>query len=744
MLQLPQLFQKLRLRWLRTQRIKTPTLLQIEVAECGAAALGIILAYYGRIVPLPELRIECGISRNGSTAGNIVKAARRYGLIAKGYKQELDQLIFLSAPYIVFWNFNHFLVVESFSRQRVYLNDPAGGRRHVSLQEFDEGFTGVVLTFEPGADFERKGRQPNVISALRNHLHGSMRAVLACISVGFLLVIPGIILPVLSQLWIDHILVEKRLDWLSSLTIAFTLALLLQGGLLFWQLRLFRKLKLTLSQRISRQILWHLLRLPVEFYAQRFAGEVSDRIQIANEVAEIVSGQLATTVISTVMLLFYAGVMFSYDVLLTIIGLTFAGANLLALQLINRQRVDTNARMMQDHGKASSVAIAGLQNIETIKAAGSESDLFARWAGYNAKVINAQQSLESINQSLSVLPIFLHATATLLVLIIGGLRVMEGTLTIGMLIAFQSLMNSLLEPVHQLVNFGSTLQELSGNLKRLDDILQNPIDPELSIDDSPMSDNSNTNAEILPCPQLHGHLELREVTFGYSHIDPPLIKDFSLIVNPGQRVALVGRSGSGKSTVARLVAGLYQPWTGSILFDDIARANLAKSTLSISLSMVEQEIFIFGGTVRDNLTLWDTTITTDQLIAACEDAEIYSMIQELPSGFEAELLESGANLSGGQRQRLEIARALIHNPTILIFDEATSALDAETERRVMHNLQRRKCTCLIVAHRLSTIRDCDEIIVLDEGEVIQRGTHDELWMDGGLYADLIRAGTDEN
>jgi ATP-binding cassette, subfamily C, bacterial len=744
MLQLLQLFQRLRLRWLRNQRIKTPTLLQIEVAECGAAALGIILAYYGRVVPLAELRIECGVSRNGSTAGNIVKAARRYGLIAKGYKQELDQLIFLSPPYIVFWNFNHFLVVESFSRQRVYLNDPAGGRRHVSLQEFDEGFTGVVLTFEPGENFERKGRQPSVISALSNHLYGSRRSILACISVGFLLVIPGIILPVLSQLWIDHILVENRLNWLSSLTIAFTVALCLQGVLLFWQLRLFRKLKLALSQRISRQILWHLLRLPVEFYAQRFAGEVSDRIQIANEVAEIVSGQLATTVISTMMLLFYAGVMFSYDVLLTIIGLTFAGANLLALQLINRQRVDTNARMMQDHGKAGGVAIAGLQNIETIKAAGAESDLFARWAGYNAKVINAQQSLESINQSLSVLPIFLHATATLLVLVIGGLRVMEGTLTIGMLIAFQSLMNSLLEPVHQLVDFGSTLQELSGNLKRLDDILQNPIDPELSNDDSPISDNNRANTEILPCQQLHGQVELREVTFGYSHVDPPLIKDFSLIIKPGQRVALVGRSGSGKSTVARLVAGLYQPWTGSILFDDIARASLAKSTLSISLSMVEQEIFIFGGTVRDNLTLWDTTITTKQLTVACEDAEIHSMIQEFPGGFEAELLESGANLSGGQRQRLEIARALIHNPTILIFDEATSALDAETERLVMHNLQRRNCTCLIVAHRLSTIRDCDEIIVMDDGDVIQRGTHDELWMNGGLYADLIRAGADEN
>jgi ATP-binding cassette subfamily C protein len=752
MLQLPKLFHTIPARswraWqnrsLQSRRVKTPTLLQIEVTECGAAALGIILAYYGRIVPLSELRIECGVSRNGSKAGNIIKAAQRYGLIAKGYKHELEELKFLRPPYIVFWNFNHFLVVEGFSRKRVYLNDPSGGRRSVSWQEFDEGFTGVVLTFEPGAAFEKKGRQPSVLLALMDRLQGSVGAIAYSLLTGFLLVIPGVILPVLSQLLIDRVLIQDQANWLYPLLIGMALTALLQGCLLFLQLRFLRKLKIKLSMSMSSQFLRHLLRLPVEFYAQRFAGEISDRLQINNKVAETLSGQLATTVISTVMLVFYASVMFAYDGLLTLIGITFAALNLIALQVINRRRVDANMCMTQDRGKATGVAIAGLQSIETVKASGLEPDLFARWAGYDAKVINAQQNLESINQSLSVFPSFLHSIATLLILVVGGLRVLDGGLSVGMLIALQSLMNSLLEPVHQLVNFGSTLQELEGDLKRLDDVLQHPVDSAFQAESSAIAGNTQlSDAEslrIFPSLRLRGQLELRSLTFGYSRVDAPLIQDFNLSVQPGQRVALVGRSGSGKSTIAKLVSGLYQPWSGEIVFDGIPRANIASSILINSLSMVEQEIFLFSGTVRDNLTLWDATISQAQLVRACQDAEVDEAIQAMPNGFEAQLMEAGANLSGGQRQRLEIARALIPDPSILILDEATSALDADIEMRVMQNLRHRGCTCLVVAHRLSTIRDCDEIIVMEGGAVVERGKHQDLWAAQGIYADLIRSG----
>jgi ATP-binding cassette subfamily C protein len=729
-----------------SQRVKTPTLLQMEVAECGAAALGIILAYYGRIVPLVELRVECGVSRDGSKAGNIIKAGHRYGMIAKGYKLELDELSSLRSPYIVFWNFNHFLVVEGIDRKRVYLNDPATGRRTVSLQQFDEGFTGVVLTFEPGQDYQRGGRKTNLILALTDRLQGSAAAIVYCMIAGFLLVIPGVAIPVFSQVFVDHILVENRFDWLRPLLLGMTLTVTLQGCLHFLQLRFLRKLKVKLSMGMSSQFLWHILRLPIDFYAQRFAGEISDRLQINDKVAEILSGQLATTVISTIMLVFYAGIMFAYDGLLTLIGLSFAAANVVVLQWVNRQRVDANMRILQDRGKAASVAIAGLQSIETLKASALESDLFTRWSGYYAKVINAQQELESTNQTLSVLPSFLNSIATLLILMIGGLRVMDGDLSIGMLVAFQSLMFSLLDPVHNLVNFGSTLQELEGDLKRLDDALRNPIDSIFSKNDPNQNDRAIQAAEdpekallVFPTAQLQGHVELRNITFGYSRVDRPLIQDFNLLVKPGQRVALVGSSGSGKSTIAKLICGLYQPWAGEVLFDGMSRNAIPRSVLVNSLSMVEQDIFLFGGTVRDNLTLWDTTISKSQLAKACEDAALHDVIRALPGGFEGELMEAGANLSGGQRQRLEIARALITDPTILVLDEATSALDAETEQVIDHNLRRRGCTCIIVAHRLSTIRDCDEIIVLEHGQVVQRGTHEELRATEGVYTHLIRS-----
>jgi ATP-binding cassette subfamily C protein len=726
-----------------SQRVKTPTLLQMEVAECGAAALGIILAYYGRIVPLVELRVECGVSRDGSKAGNIIKAAHRYGMIAKGYKLELDELSSLKSPYIVFWNFNHFLVVEGIDRKRVYLNDPATGRRTVSLQQFDEGFTGVVLTFEPGQDYQRGGRKTNLILALTDRLQGSVAAIVYCMIAGFLLVIPGVAIPVFSQVFVDHILVENRFDWLRPLLLGMTLTVTLQGCLHFLQLRFLRKLKIKLSMGMSSQFLWHILRLPIDFYAQRFAGEISDRLQINDKVAEILSGQLATTVISTIMLVFYAGIMFAYDGLLTLIGLSFAAANVVVLQWVNRQRVDANMRVLQDRGKAASVAIAGLQSIETLKASALESDLFTRWSGYYAKVINAQQELESTNQTLSVLPSFLNSIATLLILMIGGLRVMDGELSVGMLVAFQSLMFSLLDPVHNLVNFGSTLQELEGDLKRLDDALRNPIDSIFSKGDPHQDDRAIQDAENAPLvfstAQLQGHVELRNITFGYSRVDRPLIQDFNLLVKPGQRVALVGSSGSGKSTIAKLICGLYQPWAGEVLFDGVSRNAIPRSVLVNSLSMVEQDIFLFGGTVRDNLTLWDTTISKSQLAKACEDAALHDVIRALPGGFDGELMEAGANLSGGQRQRLEIARALITDPTILVLDEATSALDAETEQIIDHNLRRRGCTCIIVAHRLSTIRDCDEIIVLEHGQVVQRGTHEDLRATEGVYTHLIRS-----
>ncbi|HIK05712.1 MAG TPA: NHLP family bacteriocin export ABC transporter peptidase/permease/ATPase subunit [Trichormus sp. M33_DOE_039] len=718
-------------------RVKTPTLLQMEAVECGAAALGIILAYYRKIIPLAELRQSCGVSRDGSKASNMIKAARNYGMQAKGFKKQLDQLKTLRPPYIVFWNFNHFLVVEGFKKDQVYLNDPATGPRRVSWLEFDEAYTGVVLVLEPGPEFQRGGRKPSLIGSLLDRLQGSWGAILYCFLAGFFLVIPGLVIPVFNQIFVDNVLIENRTDWLRPLILGMVITVIIQGWLTLLQRQFLRKLNIKLSVEMSGQFIHHILRLPVGFYAQRFAGEISSRININTKVAEVLSGQLARTVIDSLMVVFYAIVMFAYDGVLTAIAICFVAINIITLQSVSQQRKDIYMRTIQDRGKVAGTEIAALQSMETLKASALESDFFSRWSGYYTKFINGQQELGITNQILGILPPFLTGLSSLLILVIGGLRVMDGHLSIGMLIAFQSLMTSFLTPVNSLVSFGSNLQELEGDLNRLDDVLRNPTDPEL--DSQNLHISSTQPLQYASACQLQGYVEFKNVTFGYSRTNHPLIEELSFQLKPGQRVALVGGSGSGKSTVAKLVAGLYQPWSGEILFDGIPREQIPRAILSNSLAMVEQEIFLYAGTVRDNLTLWDDTVSNSQLMRACRDAAIHEVILALPGGYDGNLIEGAANLSGGQRQRLEIARALVNDPTILVMDEATSALDAETEKIIDRNLRYRGCSCIIVAHRLSTIRDCDEIIVLEQGKVVQRGNHQEMSQINGPYAKLIRS-----
>jgi len=716
---------------MRRYKVKTPTVLQMEAVECGAASLAIILGYHGRIVPLAELRQACGVSRNGSNAYNIVKAAEYYGMKAEGYQvEDPDFLRNIVPPYIIHWNFSHYLVVEGFGKDRFYLNDPATGPRVVPYEVFDGSFTGVLLYIEPGPYFKKGGSYPSVISALVKRLRSSFWAVLYCAFAGFLLTLPGLAISVFGQVFVDDILLAGKKDWLPYLLAAMAIAVLIQGVLTLLRLRYLRKLRIQLSVQMSSGFMWHLLRLPIGFYAQRFAGEISSRIQINDRVAGVLSGQLATTLIDTVMVVVYGAIMFQYDWLLTAIGVSFSAINLLALQWVTRIRVDASLKIMQNRGRVSGSSIAGLQSIETLKASGLESDFFTRWASQYAASINSQQEMAVINMKLGILPALLSSLTTLSLLVVGGWRVMAGELSIGMLMAFQILMGRFQGPVNTLVGFNSTLQELRADLNRLDDVLANPLDPVVT---SPGGENHSP-------AQLRGKIEVSNVTFGYAAIDPPLIEDFSLTLEPGERVALVGKSGSGKSTLAKLIAGLYQPWTGDILFDGVSRTDISRDVLTNNLSMVEQEILLFGGTVRDNLTLWNPDIPNDRLIQACIDAQIYDTIMQLPGGLDGKLLERGANLSGGQRQRLQIARALVNNPALLILDEATSALDNETESKVVTNIRGRGCTCVIVAHRLSTIIDCDEIIVLEGGKVVQRGTHDVLLQQkDGVYSQLLSA-----
>lgn len=714
--------------------VRTPTLLQMEAVECGAAALGIILGYYRRMVPLTELRRECGVSRDGSKASNVLKAARLYGLNAKGFRKSLEDVQTIKPPFIVFWNFNHFLVVEGFVGKNVYLNDPADGRRKITFDEFDQGFTGVVLVMEPGPDFKKGGRKKGILTALASRLQTSRTAIIFSLVAGLLLTIPRLAVPAFTQVFIDEVIVQNRTDWLRPLLLGMVVAALLRGLLARLRLTYLRKLLLKLSVTMSGQFLWHTIRLPVGFYAQRFAGEISSRAQLSNKVAEVLSGRLATTAIDSIMMVLYAVIMFFYDPILTLIAILFASANFIALQSLSRNRVDANIRLSQETGKVAGVAISGIQSIETVKASGLESDLFSKFAGYYAKSINAQQELGLSSGILGSLPTVLTSLAVTSILVVGGFRVMQGSLSIGALVAYQALTEQFLQPVNELVNFGSTLQDLQADLNRLDDVLENPVDPEAQRE---VDQQNSTPAYTQESFKLQGYVELRGLTFGYSRLEDPLISDLSLTLKPGERVALVGGSGSGKSTVAKLITGLYQPWSGDILLDGIPRQEITRPILANSLAMVEQEIFLFAGTVRENLTLWDSTVPEEDLVRACEDAAIHDLILNMPGGYNTQLTEGGMNLSGGQRQRLEIARALVRNPSVLVLDEATSALDAETELIIDRNLRRRGCSCIVVAHRLSTIRDCDEIIVLSRGKVVQRGTHEELRSQPGAYTRLI-------
>ena len=718
------------------RRVNSPTVLQMEAVECGAAALSMVLGHYGRYVPLAELRHTCGVSRDGVTAANVLKAARQYHLEAKGFKKSLDGLKQLKPPFIVFWHFNHFLVVDGFEHSHVRLNDPATGPRRVTLQEFDEGYTGIALTFAPTDKFEPGGRKPQVIGSLVRRLVGSTGALLYCTLAGFLLVLPTLALPAFSRIYIDNILLAKRMDWLPYVLVGIALVVLMQGLLTALQLRYLRALKIKLAVGMASRFVWHVLQLPVGFYAQRFAGEISGRISLNDSVAAVLSGRLTTTIISSVMIVFYAIAMLQYDLLLTAIVIAFAAINVGVLQWVSRRRKDANLRLVQEYGKASGIAVAGLQGMETLKAGGLESDFFARWAGYHTKAVNAQQNLGLANRLVGLLPSLLSTLATLALLIVGGWRIINGSLTIGMLVAFQLLMQSFQGPVNALVQFAGTLQTLQGNLDRLDDVLENETDIAFC---SHCKHNVSEENEAANHHRLSGAVDIHNLSFGYSPLDPPLIEDFNLTIKPGQRIALVGGSGSGKSTLARVIAGLYQPRSGDVCFDGLPRQQISQATLTNSIAMVEQDILLFAWTVRDNLTLWDATVLDKDLQQACQDAAIEEAILAMPYGYDATLLEGGQNLSGGQRQRLEIARALVTNPSILMMDEATSALDTETEKIIDQNLRRRGCTCIIVAHRLSTIRDADEIIVLDRGKVVQRGTHEQLWEQAGHYGDLIRS-----
>ncbi len=702
----------------------------MEAVECGAAALGIILAYYDRYVPLEELRVKCGVSRDGSKASNILKAARQYGLSAKGFSKEPGDLPSLPLPMIVFWNFNHFLVVEGFSKDRVYLNDPASGPRQVSAAEFDESFTGVVLLFDKTEEFAKGDDRPSLLAGFLRRLAGSGDAVVFLFAASIMAMITGLVIPTFIRIFVDDILIGGMEGWLTPLLIGLGVTACARGGATWLQQHFLMRFETKLSVTSSCAFLSHVLKLPMDFFFQRYSGEICNRIAINDRVAQVLAGAISTNLLNLFLIVFYLFLMIQYDIIMTIVGVAAAGLNMLLLHFISRKRADNSQMLLQEQGKLYGTAMNGLQLIENLKATGSEDDFFAKWAGQFSKVLNGEQQYERYSLALTVFSPLITTLNTVIILGVGGFRIMDGQLTIGMLVAFQSLMASFMGPVNQLVSVGGTLQELKNDMNRLDDVMRYPVDNQFA--------GRAQMPDTLPAAsRLSGELELVNITFGYSRLQPPLIEDFSLKLIPGMRVALVGGSGSGKSTIAKLICGLYESWSGEVLFEGTPRAGLPPGVLHNSLALVDQDIHFFQGSIKENLVLWDETIDQETIVNAARDACIHEVIASRPGGYDAPVGEAGKNFSGGQLQRLEIARALAINPTILVLDEATSALDAATEILVESNIRRRGCTCVVVAHRLSAIRDCDEIIVLDAGHVVERGTHEELMAANGNYAQLI-------
>lgn len=720
------------MRHLEKKRVKVPTVLQMEAVECGAASLAMILRYYEKYIPLEKLRSSCGVSRDGSKAGNIVKAARLYGLMAKGYKTEPEGLRKIKLPAIIHWNFNHFIVLEGFKKDKVFLNDPAVGKRVLDSKEFDQGFTGIVLTFEKSDNFKKSGQKPTLYHAIQKRVVGSKWEILYIVIIGIMISLTGLIVPTFSKVFVDEIMLGNKQNWVIPLICGMGLTAVIRGFLVVIQSYYLLKLETKIALRSSAQFLWHMLRLPIEFFMQRYNGDISSRMQSNEQVARVLSQEIAVAGINFVMIIFYFAIMMHYDVVLSCVGVVAVAFNIICLKAISEKRKDASRKLLQDRGKWMGISMSGLQMIETLKATGAESNIFARWAGYQAKVVNAEQNIGLYSSILLGASQFFAMITNVIVLILGGYRVLEGHMTVGMLVAFQSLMISFLQPVSEIINLGGVFQEMEGNMGRLDDVMKYPIDPQ--------TESVCTLEKLTERKQkLEGHIEVRDLSFGYGVLESPFIENFHLSIKPGQKVALIGGSGSGKSTIAKLLSGLYLPWSGQIYFDHEKKSSIPRPVVNHSLSVVDQDICLFEGSIKQNITLWNDAITDIEIIQAAKDACIHQDITCRSGGYEHQIREGGSNLSGGQRQRIEIARALAINPSILIMDEATSALDPITEKIIVDQIKERGCTCIIVAHRLSTIRDCDEIIVLDKGKIIQRGTHDELMQQGGYYTELIQA-----
>ena len=708
---------------------KVPVVMQMEALECGAAALTMILSYYGKWIPLEQVRTDCGVSRDGSSAKNILRAARNYGLSAKGYRMEPEALRENGTfPCIIHWEFNHFVVLDGFQGDKVYLNDPARGCCCVSIKEFDEAFTGVCLLFEPTEDFEESGEPKSMLRFARKRLIGCGAAIAFVFLSTLITSALSVISPVFSRIFLDELLSAGNVQWYKLFFAAYAVVIIIQIAVSGIQAIYSIKIDGKMAIVGNTSYMWKVLNLPMHFFSQRLAGDIKQRQETNATISSVFVNMFAPLFVNFAMLVFYLAVMIRYSVLLSGIGILSVVINLFLARIISAKRVNITRVLMRDEGKLYGTMISGIEMIETIKASGAENGFFEKWSGYQASVNTQSVRFQKLDHFLGLIPEYVTVITSDIILILGIYLCMTGRFSVGMVMAFQGFFTSFTGPVSTLIGAGQQVQEMRTDMERVDDIMEYPEDENITAMNAVETDDYN---------KLSGEVELKNVTFGYSKLADPIIKDLSLTIKRGQRIAFVGASGCGKSTISKLISGLYEPWEGEILFDGKPLKEIDRSVFTSSIAVVDQDITLFEDTIANNIRMWDSSIEDFEVILAARDAMMHTDIMERDGGYDHKLIEGGMNLSGGQRQRIEIARVLAQDPTIIILDEATSALDAKTEYEVVKAIKDRGITCLVVAHRLSTIRDCDEILVLQDGVVVERGTHEELYAQGGYYKELV-------
>lgn len=707
---------------------KVPVIMQMEALECGAASLAMVLAYYGKWIPLEQVRYDCGVSRDGSNARNVLRAARSYGLTAKGYRYEPAELKTKGKfPCIIHWNFNHFVVLNGFKGNKAVLNDPARGTYTVPMKTFDESFTGICLMFEPGEEFVPGGKPQSVFGFAQKRLKGAGAAIAFVTMTTIISSLIGIISPAFSRIFLDRLLTGQNPDWVVPFVIALAGMSVIQLIVAWIQSVYSLKINGKLSMVGNSTFMWQVLRMPMDFFSQRMAGDIQGRQSSNASIASSLVETFAPLLLNAGMMIFYLVVMIRYSLMLTLIGLASVLINFGLSTIISKKRINITRVQMRDSGKLAGATVAGIEMIETIKASGAEDGYFEKWAGYQASVNTQQVKFQKLNEVLGLLPSLVSSLCSTAVLMLGVYLAMQGEFTVGMIMAFQGFLSSFTAPAESIISAGQTIQEMRTEMERVEDVMKYPVDVQ---NDAPVDENAEYD-------KLSGCIEMKNVTFGYSRLAEPLITDFNLSLKTGSRVAFVGASGCGKSTLSKLISGLYKPWSGEILFDGKRIDEIDRSVFTGSLAVVDQDIILFEDTIANNIKMWDTSIEDFEMIMAARDAQLHEDIMQREGGYQYKLTEGGKDFSGGQRQRMEIARVLAQDPTIIILDEATSALDAKTEYDVVNSIKNRGITCIVVAHRLSTIRDCDEIVVLDGGRVVERGTHEELMRLGGAYTQLV-------